>query len=97
MEHCALKRIRKSVPLEEDAVFEHNYWKQKNEPWCGNIIHSSIGSLKIDVFQGFFILSEQDDPSGQNDFPWMQLHCNFQGLVAESNSDREILAMSVAE
>lgn len=34
-------------------------------------------------------MSELDDPSGHHDFPWMALHCNFQGLVAESDSDRE--------
>lgn len=34
--------------------------------------------------------------SGHRDFPWMQLHCNFQGLVAEPYSDRDILATSVA-
>lgn len=38
--------------------------------------------------QGCVIVSELDDPSGHHDFPWMALHCNFQGLVAESNSDR---------
>lgn len=32
---------------------------------------------------------ELDDPSGHHDFPWMALHCNFQGLVAESDSDRD--------
>lgn len=48
------------------------------------------------VFQGFFIVSEQDGLSGHHDFPWMQLHCNFQGLVAGLNSDRDILATSVA-
>lgn len=28
---------------------------------------------------------------GHRHFPWMQLHCNFQGLVAELNSDKDIL------
>lgn len=56
----------------------------------------SIGSVKMLVFQGFFAVSEQDGLSGHRDFPWMQLHCNFQGLVAEPNSDRAILATSVA-
>lgn len=46
------------------------------------------------AFLGFFTLSEQDGLSGHHDFPWMQLHCNFQGLVAEPNSDRDILATS---
>lgn len=55
-----------------------------------------ISSVKMRVFLGFFIVSEQDGLSGHRDFPWMQLHCNFQGLVAEPNSDRDILAMSVA-
>lgn len=39
--------------------------------------------------QGCVIVSELDDPSGHRDFPWMALHCNFQGLVAESDSDRD--------
>lgn len=39
--------------------------------------------------QGCVIVSELDDPSGHHDFPWMALHCNFQGLVAESDSDRD--------
>lgn len=34
-------------------------------------------------------MSELDDPSGHHDFPRMALHCNFQGLVAESDSDRD--------
>lgn len=56
----------------------------------------SIRSVKMCAFLGFFIVSEQDGLSGHRDFPWMQLHCNFQGLVAEPNSDRNILATSVA-
>lgn len=34
-------------------------------------------------------MSELDDLRGHHDFPWMALHCNFQGLVAKSNSDRD--------
>lgn len=47
---------------------------------------------------GFFsvILSEQDSLSGHSDFPWMQLHCNFQGLATGPNTDRNILAVSVS-
>lgn len=49
------------------------------------------------VFQGFFIVSEMGHGlTGHHDFPWMQLHCNFQGLVAEPNSDRDILARNAA-
>lgn len=44
----------------------------------------------------FSFLGEQGDLSSYSDFPWMQLHCNFQGLVAELNSDRNTLASSVA-
>lgn len=39
--------------------------------------------------EGCVIVTELDDPSGHHDFPWMALHCNFQGLVAESDSDRD--------
>lgn len=49
----------------------------------------SICLEKKVCFQGCVIASELDDPSGHHDFPWMALHCNFQGLVAESNSDRD--------
>lgn len=48
------------------------------------------------VFQGFCVVTERDGLSGYRDFPWMQLHCNFQGLVAEPKSDRDILATGVA-
>lgn len=53
-------------------------------------------SVKIGVFQSFVIVSEQDGLSDHCDFPWMQLHCNFQGLVAELNSDSKILAPRVS-
>lgn len=44
---------------------------------------------KKGCFQACVIVSELDDPSGHRDFPWLALHCNFQGLVAESNSVRD--------
>lgn len=48
-----------------------------------------FGEKKNKCVQGCVIVSELDDPSGHHDFPWMALHCNFQGLVAESDSDRD--------
>lgn len=49
-------------------------------------------NASLDIFRLF----EQDSLSGRSHFPWMQLHCNFQGLATGPKSDRNIQAAGVS-
>lgn len=99
---CFKNKSGKRIPVEDLAEWQTLFYKRTPVAWEQRI-KSELGNVFLHRFSEnacisrlFFIVSEQDGLSGHRDFPWMQLHCNFQGLVAEPNSDRDNLATGVA-
>lgn len=83
---CMFERYQKKLALKSITnILESDCFASNGaESWIISICLEKKG-----CFQACVIVSELDDPSGHHDFPWMALHCNFQGLVAEWDSVRD--------